>query len=117
MREIKFRGKNSFQNNWFYGFLTKEKNKYYITEDSTDFYQIDEKTIGQFTGLYDKDNVPIYEGDIVKSPYTNDNDLYIITYWKFGFMLKSQKSGDYYDFIGNLLGRLEVIGNIYDKED
>lgn len=45
-REIKFRGKNSFVNNWFYGFLTKENDKYYITKNSSDFYQVEENTIG-----------------------------------------------------------------------
>ncbi len=121
MREIKFRGKNSFQNNWFYGFLTKEKNKYYITEDSTDFYQIDENTIGQFTGLYDKYNVPIYEGDIVEYVYTGeggDKGDYkvkqgVMNFKKNGWHINSR----WLDGFTMRMFQFEVIGNIYDKEE
>lgn len=121
MREIKFRGKNSFQNNWFYGFLTKEKNKYYITEDSTDFYQIDENTIGQFTGLYDKNNVPIYEGDVINNKGIVEDANYEVIYD--GGAFYGKRKNYYYPEEEVFLKlykadkeNVEVIGNIYDKE-
>lgn len=124
MREIKFRAKKKTRKKkyqkWVYGNLYTDIEDcfimYRLENGDIEFESCIKETIGQFTGLYDKNNTPIYEGDIVKSPYTNDDNLYIIAYWKFGFMLQGQKDGNYYDFIGDLLGRLEVIGNIYDNE-
>lgn len=124
MREIKFRAKKKTRKKkyqkWVYGNLYTDIEDcfimYRLENGDIEFESCIKETIGQFTGLYDKNNTPIYEGDIVKSPYTNDDNLYIIAYWKFGFMLQGQKDGNYYDFIGDLLGILEVRGNIYDNE-
>ena len=59
MREIKFRGKNL--DGWFIGNLIKEK---YTTRYFIDYEPVETESIGQYTGLKDKNGKEIYEGDI-----------------------------------------------------
>lgn len=74
MREIKFRGKDLNTGEWFYGDLEIHRkdsrrliHSYNADGDYNRQYDVDEDTIGQFTGLYDSRNTPIYEGDIIES--------------------------------------------------
>lgn len=139
MKEIKFRGKSLITKEWIVGSLVKVGNENYIVcfdEMELDGHHIrytsdrpvftNQNTIGQFTGLYDRNQNPIYEGDIVRSCeyknikhivfYDNIVAAFVAVYIdeNTGTDLET-KCHITQEWIDNYLK--EVAGNIYDNKE
>ena len=136
-REIKFRGKRVDNDEWVYGSLIYDVNeKWYIHQNNFVFWagycEIIPETIGQYTGLKDKNGKEIYEGDICigNDHIENDNEKFIIKYgkyktdeWKDKYSCNTYQFGLYAEFIKTKSqvhlvspNGIEVIGNIYESE-
>ena len=134
MREILFRGKRKDTGEWIYGHLHKMDG--YGTGYTEYGIQVQDistsrpwsvlvvpDTVGQYTGLTDKNGKKIFEGDIVSTDITRP---YLIVEFRDGcFMFNCNDGGkDYYDIMLPICKEAhteyeygEIIGNIHDNPE
>lgn len=125
-REIKFKAKSIYNNEWVYGdllhqadgthiFMGKGKNGHTLCP------RVDPLTVCQFTGLKDCDGKEIWEGDML-SNVTNDSPDGIVVFKYGAFSLLAKNGRDFCVALTYLLSekdslnRFKVVGNKFDKE-
>ena len=127
MREILFRGKRLDNGEWVYGLLCRVGDTYANIRrmDTEVLYSVLTNTIGQFTGLTDKNGKKIFEGDILKiihkyqSPFDDDTKEYtdittdVVFFDDEGLCFSYGKS-PFLCVVDNVTAEYEIIGNIYD---
>ena len=81
--------------------------------DTFDWFEVIPETVGQFTGMTDKNGTKIFEGDIVKEQYKSHEIIYNV-YWDEDYFAFRVKSKDYSYYLDELVpSNSEVIGNIH----
>ena len=129
MRKILFRGQRMDNEEWGYGFynhipcgrfLCDEHLIQTVNEDGRigDLHRVYERTVGQYTGLTDKNGAKIFEGDILG---TNNRSSYIwIVDFKAAAFCANQGNCNFACELSEfmeLTTEVEVIGNIHDNPE
>ena len=118
MREILFRGKRVYDGKW-----SESVCPYGEMHSGTVTYDYDRNTVGEYTGLTDKNGKKIFEGDIISTPkYGIDNgkghnfsgkDKFVVGYADGTYHLKNKLR----EFCLRPDNTCEVIGNIFDNPE
>ncbi|MDL5143115.1 YopX family protein [Bacillus atrophaeus] len=143
MREIKFRGKpieDYGDVKWFYGnaVINYDDKLAYIEADRQGYVPVEWESIGQYTGLKDKNGREIYEGDIIHCVHwffdgheIEEHFTASVGFRDGSFTLENINSRYYSDYTGEENGKgicwigdinyceedYEVIGNIYENPE
>lgn len=138
MREILFRGKpsgNAWITDWVYGAFCPKNSKgdipciiVYDDRFAGHWFEVIPETVGQYTGLTDKNGTKIFEGDIISIPFEEDRSPWeenCIYYENGEVYFSAEHRGWYVRFLDNETLSLweydeldiEIIGNIHDNPE
>lgn len=132
LRPIRFRGFNKKRGIWLYGNYILNRGAHFIAPQefadgkTWEDYEVEEESIGQFTGLTDKNGKEIYEGDIVQWGDSEHKIKQVVEFRNGAFGYVYDTIGSFVPYAANTnfdfaaLGtdkRFEVINNIHDNPD
>ena len=121
MREVLFRGKRTDNGEWITDSETyiRDGDGIWLSDENLNVVTVIPETVGQFTGLTDKNGVKIFEGDIVRYD-VNYHDM-VISYdvenwggWLYEDMDDNMQAYSIYEFC---LKDIAVVGNIHDNPE
>lgn len=130
MREIKFRGKQIDTLEWIYGYFTKTPEglckihfQPFAECSSNTYFFVFPESVGQYTGLKDKNGKEVYEGDLLRDKISG-----VVWVVKFGhckkyafvgWFVENETIGRttqlYGDYDTDVNSSVEIIGNIYES--
>lgn len=129
MREILFRGKRTDNGKWVQGLPADNINgriskiDFYDGLTDCEIAEVIPETVGQFTGLTDKNDNKIFEGDIVKH-YNHKSNMSLfdigLVFWDVNKcrFARTSKSGDsIYEIRRSCMNDYEIINNIHDNPE
>lgn len=136
MREILFRGKRLDDGEWVYGYYAAfggKNNRHHVIYTgkflalpvgegfTPEVYYVDPETVGQFTGLTDKNGKKIFEGDVLREPDVVLNGEIQIKGYSYEVAMRNGVwcvlTKDDWDFLNSYTKLCEIVGNIHDNQE
>lgn len=136
-REILFRGKKAYTGEWIYGYFERMCEFTFIANEEMRRVRemVDSETVGQFTGLTDKNGVKIFEGDILDLNCFMITDVGVVKFGKYksndmsndfpcghvGFYVDIEEHQRKRNYVRKdilfFASKCKIIGNIYDNPE